>query len=77
MKELKESGQKIALTGDGKFDSPGKGTLYLILQTPAQIISGFSASFCTYAVQSIATKKIIAIWVAAKHVVRKLSSKLI
>ena len=33
-------------------------------------ISGFSAACLTYAVQSLATKKIIAIFVATKHVVR-------
>merc|ERR1719186_1411920 len=31
---------------------------------------GFSASYCTYSVQSLKTKKIIATWVAAKHVVK-------
>merc|ERR1719186_1251879 len=51
--ELKPSGCKTALAGDGKFDSPG-----------------FSAAYCTYSVQSLKTKKIVATWVAAKHVVK-------
>lgn len=52
LKLLKSEGNKIALGGDGKFDSPG-----------------FSAAYCTYSVQSLDTKKIIAFFVAAKHVV--------
>jgi len=31
---------------------------------------GFSAAYCTYSVQSLVTKKIISLWVAAKHVVK-------
>ena len=30
LKEMKASGQKIALSGDGKFDSPGKNKIHIL-----------------------------------------------
>ena len=69
--ELKESGQKTAVAGDGRFDSPGfkkKITRWIYFYFSV-LFSGFSAHYCTYSLQSLTTKKIIATWVAAKHVV--------
>ena len=66
---IKDSGGKIAISGDGRFDSPGnKIQLYLILLKNG--ISGFSAHYCTYSLQSQSNKKIVGTFVAAKHVVR-------
>ena len=33
------------------------------------VISGFSAAFCTYVIQELKDKRIVAVWVAHKHMV--------
>ena len=49
------------------FCSKSRFSLFLIYLI--RIFKGFSAYYCTYSLQSLATKKILSTWVASKHVV--------
>lgn len=73
MKQEQQAGEVIDFAGDGKFDSMGKAwnTFHQMqLQFNKEtIISGFSAAFCTYVIQELKDKRIVAVWVAHKYMV--------
>ena len=73
MKQEQQAGEVIDFAGDGKFDSMGKSwnTFHpMYLQFDKEIIFlEFSAAFCTYVVQELKDKRIVAVWVAHKYMV--------
>ena len=69
VKDSQAKGVKTVLAGDGRYDSPGE--ILFLITILYKLPSGYSASFCTYSLQSLATNKILSLWVAHKSMVRK------